>query len=281
MTTADAALGASDLSSLFYNVEGFDSALLEWGTANAKTVTLSFWVKAAKTGTHHVAFANSAGNRGYAAAYTVSVANEWEYKTITLTGDLTGTWIGATTGKGLTIRFTLAAGSNYQASASDTWEAMNVLGASDIVNEVDDTANNFFLTGVQLEVGSSETPFAHRVFQRELELCHRYYERKSSASVVAMPYAVGLNPISTQNKSVLPYAVKRAFPTITFGAAVGDFNIRSGGAAYAVTALAVEGIGLIAARIQSTVASGLTGGGCGIFEDAGSGVSYIEIDSEL
>jgi hypothetical protein len=155
-------------------IEGFNFADMLYGTANAQAVTVSFWVKSSVTGTFGVALANSAYNRGDPASFTVSSANTWEQKTVTIAGDTTGTWIGATNGVGARLSFAMAAGSSRSA-ASGAWSASTVLGVSGQVNLMATNGATFQVTGVQLEKGSTATSFDYRPYGTELALCQRYY----------------------------------------------------------------------------------------------------------
>jgi hypothetical protein len=172
-TTADASVAAADVAGIRYFVEGFDSVVLAAGTSAAKNITISFWVKSAKTGTHSVVVQNGGNNRGYPASYTVSVADTWEYKTLTLLMDTVGTWIGATNGIGVGLFFPLIVGSNFTDPA-DAWVSAESYGVNSGVNILDNAANNFFLTEIQVEVGSVATEFESRPYGTELALCQRY-----------------------------------------------------------------------------------------------------------
>jgi len=208
VTTADASLGATDTYSIIQPIEGFNTAHLGFGASDAATVTLSFWVKSPKTGTNHVAFYNAAVNRSYPASYTVTSANTWEKKTITLSGDVTGTWVGATNGIGLNISFALGVGSNYEGTA-DAWQAGILTSASGAANCMDNTANNFFLTGVKLEVGSTATDFVPDNYGTALAKCQRYYCETGTGLACYLSSA-------SQNFVSDVYPVEmRAAPTIT------------------------------------------------------------------
>jgi len=180
VTTADASIAAGEFAFIRQGIEGLNITDLAWGTANAKTITLSFWVSSSKTGTHFVAFKNSAQDRAYAASYTVSVADTWEFKTITVAGDQSGTWL-TTNGTGIQVCWALAIGSTYQTATANGWVAGDVYATSAQVNVMDSTANNFYITGVQLEKGSTATSFDYRPYGTELVLCQRYFQLSRSA----------------------------------------------------------------------------------------------------
>ena len=174
VTTADTSIAAGEYGVLSQYIEGLNTSDLAWGTASAQTVTLSFWVKSTTTGTYCVSFRNSGNSRSYVATYSVASANTWEYKTITVSGDTSGTWLG-TNVVGISIAFCFAVGSTFQTTAG-AWQAGNFLGTSAQTNLLASTANEIRITGVQLETGSTATPFERRSYGQELALCQRYFQ---------------------------------------------------------------------------------------------------------
>lgn len=165
--------GASDVYQIFQQIEGLNTYDLAWGTSAAKTVTVSFWVKSSITGSYAFRLCNSAGNRSYVAAYSISVANTWEYKTITIPGDITGTWL-TNNGIGVTVTFDLGSGSNLNAPAANTWYGADYRRLSSTVNWISTNGATFYVTGVQFETGSIATPFERRLYPHELMMCQRY-----------------------------------------------------------------------------------------------------------
>lgn len=158
-------------------IEGFNFADFAYGTASAATLTLSFWVRSSLTGTFGGALQNNAENRSYGFTYTISAANTWEQKTITIVGDTSGTWVGATNGIGLYVNFNLGTGSLYGAATNGAWAsgttAFTPSGATSVVGT---NGATFYITGVQLEKGSTATSFDYRPYGTELALCQRYFE---------------------------------------------------------------------------------------------------------
>jgi hypothetical protein len=167
-------VASGDYFALNQSIEGFNVADLAWGTANAQTVTLSFWVRSSLTGTFGGALKNSAGNRSYPFTYTISVANTWEQKTITIAGDTSGTWV-TNNGIGIYVQLGLGTGSTWNGTAG-AWAAGNFISATGATSVVGTNGATFYITGVQLEVGSSATPFERRLYNQELANCQRYYE---------------------------------------------------------------------------------------------------------
>jgi hypothetical protein len=173
-TTADAALAAGQFVRFVQAIEGYNMADFGWGTASAQTVTLSFWVRSSLTGTFGGAFRNSAGNRSYPFTYSISAADTWEQKSITVAGDTTGTWL-TTNGVGVNVQFGLGVGTTYSGTAG-AWAASYLLSATGAVSVIGTLNATWYVTGVQLEKGTQATSFDFRSIGQELALCQRYYE---------------------------------------------------------------------------------------------------------
>ena len=164
---------ASDFFTLVQYIEGYNVADLGWGTANAQTVTLSFWVRSSLTGTFGGSFNSTNNGRSYPFTYTISSANTWEQKTVTVAGDTSGTWETTNT-RGMGVRFNLGAGSTYSGTAN-TWSSASYFAPTGAVSVVGTSGATFYITGVQLEKGSTATSFDYRPYGTELNLCQRYY----------------------------------------------------------------------------------------------------------
>jgi hypothetical protein len=167
-------------------IEGLNVSDLGWGTADAKTVTLSFWVRSSLTGTFGGSLRNSNVTRSYPFTYTISSANTWEYKTVTIAGDTSGTWL-TTNGIGIRLCFSIGSGSTFSGTAG-AWAGSNFTTATGATSVVGTNGATFYITGVQLEVGSTATSFDYRPYGTELALCQRYYEKS-----YAVETAVGTN----------------------------------------------------------------------------------------
>ena len=186
-------VGASEVFMFRQPIEGFNTADLDWGTANAKTVTLSFWVYSSLTGTFGGAIENNDGNRCYVYSYSIPVANTWTQITATIVGDTTGTWVGATNGIGLRIAFTFGAGSTVSGTAG-SWGSTRYFSVTGATSVVGTNGATFYITGVQLEKGSTATSFDYRPYGTELQLCQRYFYRivNASASTGYVPNITGV-----------------------------------------------------------------------------------------
>jgi hypothetical protein len=176
LTGTGASSGAAGYGVLRQAIEGTNMYQLKFGTSAAESVTLSFYVKSSLTGTFAVSIRNQAGNRAFAATYTISSANTWEYKTITIAGDTSGTWT-ADTGIGLHVQFDLGVGSNYDIATGAWTSGSNMFGGESTVKLTETTNATWFLTGLQVEVGKQATPFEHRSYEEEWERCIRYFQR--------------------------------------------------------------------------------------------------------
>jgi hypothetical protein len=173
---------SSDSFSIQQKIEGLNIADLAWGTANAATVTLSFWVRSSLTGTFGGSILNSAGNRSYPFSYTINSANTWEKETITIAGDTSGTWL-TTNGIGLHLSFGLGQGSTVSGTAG-SWSGSTFLNATGATSVVGTNGATWYVTGVQLEKGSTATSFDYRPYGTEFSLCQRYLPVIAAGSYV-------------------------------------------------------------------------------------------------
>jgi hypothetical protein len=171
--TADASLSSTQRVILLHRFEGFNTADFAWGTANAKAVTLSFWVKSTLTGMFGAAIQNADVNRAYPFSYTINAANTWEYKTVTISGDTTGTWAVDNT-QSLRLTLGLGVGSTYNGTAG-SWTAADINSVTSATSLIGTLGATWQITGVQLEVGSTATAFDYRQYGTELLLCQRYF----------------------------------------------------------------------------------------------------------
>jgi hypothetical protein len=203
-TTVDSSIAAGDYWSIYQGLEGYNTASFGFGQTGTRYVTLSFWVKGTKTGIHSVALQNNAANRSYVAEYTINVTNTWEYKTITIAVDTTGTWENGTSA-GIYLYFALMCGTTFKTTAG-AWAAGAFLASSNQVNAMDANTNVFKIALIQLEAGQVATAYDVRSVQQELALCQRYYQtRVLRVPATATPASIPIN--------------MRAIPTIAGGGA--------------------------------------------------------------
>ena len=174
-TTADSSLSSTQFCCFVQSIEGYNMADFDFGISSAKTVTLSFWVRSSLTGTFGGVLKNNAGNRSHPYTYTINAADTWEYKTVIITGDTTGTWL-KTNGRGAYLQWGLGVGSTYSGTAG-AWGAANYISATGATSVISNLNATWYITGVQLEVGDTATPFEHRSYGDELLKCCRYYQR--------------------------------------------------------------------------------------------------------
>ena len=233
ITTADASLGATQYASCYQLIEGYNTADLAWGTANAQTVTLSFWVKSSLTGTFGGSVTNSGWGSTYPFTYTISAANTWEYKTVTIAGSTSGTWL-TTNGLGIGLFFGLGVGADYSGTAG-AWTTGVKISATGATSVIGTNAATWQIALVQLEIGSTATPFERRLYNQELANCQRYYQLMSSFAVAG--YSSGNNESifgSYQFKTTM-----RAAPTVT----VTSTGSTSRLSAFNVNTTSIDGVG--------------------------------------
>jgi hypothetical protein len=258
-------VGALDYYGFNQLVEAFNMQDLGWGTAGAQTVTFSFWVYASVTGTYSGAIrTGDSSNYSFPFTYAISVANTWEYKTVTIPGPTAGTW-GTGNSVGLDVWFSLGTGSTFKGTAG-AWAAANYVGATGEVALVNTNGATFYITGVQLEKGSTATSFDYRPYGTELALCQRYYYRigpgfgndinlplngfagNTTVALLTIPFLVSMRAAPTaleQSGTAADYAIRYAGGTVANCSAVPTF---------------VSG-NVFGSQVLLTVASGLTAGG--------------------
>jgi hypothetical protein len=255
--SAATSVAAGDYYFLGQKIEGFNFADCGWGSASAAAITLSFWCRSSVTGTYGGALVNSAQNRSYPFSYTISTANTFEYKTITIAGDTSGTWIGATNGVGVRLRLGFGVGSTYSGTAG-AWAAANYMAPTSSTNWISTSGATFYITGVQLEKGSTATSFDYRPYGTELALAQRYYFQYAAASADGQEAVARTALTSFDLTTYLPVTMRSA-PTLilpsgsTYGRLVGH-DTSGAATAQNVTAMSVQ------ASNQSLSAIHLAGG---------------------
>ena len=283
VTTADASIGATQSYLVGQYIEGFNFFDVNWGTANAKTVTVSFWVYSSVTGTFSGSLRNSAVNRSYPFTYTISSANTWEQKSVTIAGDTTGTWVGATNGIGVAVIFSLGGGSTLSGTAG-AWAGANYTNATGATNLISTLNAVFYITGVQLEVGSTATSFDYRPYGTELALCQRYYERRTVGSQNNERLATtGMSNGSTSAQIAIQMLVqKRSAPALNVGN-LSNSNCYNGAANGTPTSYGLDNAGVFIVNIGlfGLTAGLATGGAIQWCWNNSSPTPYIEFSSEL
>ncbi len=277
--------GSSDGFPVGQSIEGFNVADLGWGTANAASVTLSFWVRSSLTGTFGGALRNSPGNRSYPFAYTISAANTWEQKTVTIAGDTSGTWL-TDSGIGVNLVFSMGAGSSYSGTAG-AWVAANNTTVTGAVSVVGTNGATWYVTGVQLEKGSTATSFDYRPYGTELALCQRYAQKISAdATAIYSRFGSGFCQSTTVFDALIPFKVPmRTSPALTTTGTASNYAVYSGAgtvtACNGVPALNTSGTSPDVASVQPSVASGLTSGQGGALISNNNASSYLLFTAEL
>lgn len=220
VSTSAYSVGASDTFLLTQKIEGFNIVDFAWGGSGAQSVTLSFYVRSSLTGTFGGSITNNGSTRTYLFSYSINSANTWEYKTITIPGDTTGTWL-TNNGIGLVLRFGLGSGSTFSGAVG--WQTGNIVQPTGTQSLVGTNGATFYITGVQLERGSAASPFDWRPYGTELALCQRYYAKTfpqatAPAQNVTFNGAVGAVAPATGAAVVAVWVlpvVMRASPTMT------------------------------------------------------------------
>jgi hypothetical protein len=200
---------SGDYFALLQQIEGFNIADLGWGTAAAKTVTLSFQVRSSLTGTFGGSITGYGNSRSYPFTYSVPAANTWTTISVTVPGDTTGTWLTNNSG-GIGVWFGLGVGSTSSGTAG-AWAASNLYSATGAVSLVGTSGATINITGVQLEVGTQATSFEYRQYGTELALCQRYYEKSASTDNNLLGFCYAANNLNTPIQFLVE---KRAAPTL-------------------------------------------------------------------
>lgn len=276
VTTADASVASNDVVSLQTKVEGLNARHLV-----DKICTLSFWVSSPKTGAHSVSIVSYGSDRVYPFTYTVNSANTWEKKTKTFTLDVAGggTWAWDTN-HAFKIRFPLMAGSDYANGTDSTWGTTGLYGVtSGQANVMDSTDNNFYLAGLQLELGSTATEFDYRSYSVEHSLCQRYL-LKFGGQAAYEPLGVGFCATTAQARVWIEFPVEmRAAPAFyTTDSSKWQVRCTSDVQCSSVSLAIATTRG---ADIVAAVASGLTAGGGAFVRANNDTAAYILLYADL
>ena len=285
VATADSSIAAADAYRFTYTVEGKDIATVGLGNSDCQTMTLTFWVRSSVTGTYGIGFQNSAETENYVDEYAISSANTWEKKVINIPVRTSGTWL-TTNGVGLGIRWDLGSGTNYNGTA-DTWQTTSgkVYRTSSCVNWIATASATFYVTGVQLEVGTFDAnsipPFQHESFGDSLIRCQRYcqvFAGGAASDVFATGQAYG----TTNWLCCLHlHTQMRTQPSVAFAGSASDYSVFSA-AAGNVTTTSVSATNLTpdAVNLIGTTSSGLSAGNATMLR-ALNATASVTVTSEL
>jgi len=255
--------GASEAFLLNHYIEGLNIADFAFGTASATPITLSFWVRSSLTGVFGFSFSNELSNRAYITNYTINSANTWEQKTITISGDVSGTW-QTNNAIGLQIRFDLGSGSSFNGTAG-AWGSSNLLRTSGSQSIVGTNGATFYITGIQLEKGSTATSFDYRPHGTELALCQRYYYRTTSpaSGIYIVNSALSVAATLAYGTNVFPVPLRDRPTALEQDGTAANYYVVRGGASGQTVCSAVPAFvqaSVNQAITSFTVASGLTNG---------------------
>jgi hypothetical protein len=264
-------------------IEGYNVSDLGWGAAGASPVTLSFWVRSSLTGTFGGSFTNSAYNRSYPFTYTISSANTWTQISVSIVGDTTGTWL-TTNGIGVNVIFSMGMGTD-QSGTAGAWAAGNYQSATGAVSVVGTNGATWYVTGVQLEAGSTASPFEYRQYGTELALCQRYYQANnfSEAQGVYTKFGSGVALNTTQARTNTSLLVKmRTYPSLVVTSTAANYGVATTSdiACSAVPTINSNSNPIIA-TIELTVASGLTAGNAVLAQANNNQTAYVGFNAEL
>lgn len=257
VTTADSSIAAADYYAFNYNIEGNDIIRTGYGTSDAVSMTLSFRARSSVGGKYSVTVYNHNGSRGYLNTFDL-VADTWKYVTLSFAGDTGGTW-NKDNSKGLVIRFDLGGGSNGNGTANQ-WTTSGSFAAnhtSDSVKWISTNAATFNLTGVQLEVGNTATPFEHRSFGDELARCQRYLEvleKASGESVIGTGLAYSTTRLLVSHSFKV---TKRSSPSLTVDGSASGIQLLEGGGGWTDCSSITGNYHTSGGRIDCTVGSAI------------------------
>jgi len=277
------AVAATDVFYIYQRIEGFNIADLAWGTANAKTVTLSFQVYSSLTGTFGGSIANGGETRSYAFSYSIPTANTWTTISVTIPGDTSGTWTSDNTA-GMEVNFSLGAGTSRSGTAN-TWTASMLYQPTGATSVVGTSSATWYVTGVQLEIGSTATTFERRLYNQELANCQRYYYRITPGAN-QIEFGCGMAQNTAVADGNIPFLVSmRTAPTaLEQDGTAADYGMQVGGGAR-TNCSAVPGFNnatTVQSNVRFTRASGLTAGQIILFQTGSSGsTAYLAWSAEL
>ena len=271
-------VGATDYFQQQHRIEGFNVADLNWGTANAKTITISFWVRSSLTGSFGASLTNNDSSRWYPFSYTISSANTWTQISVTIAGDTSGTWTTTNT-IGLQLNFGLGVGSTYSGGGNAWTSSVYIVPASS-VSVVGTSGATFYITGIQLEVGSNATGFEYVNYQTSLANCQRYYSKIGISQGNDVAMACGLSTSSTGAAYYIKYATTmRSYPTISVFGLVSTDAVNYNAVIDSISSTKTS---LDSARLQLTSSGGgMTQYRPALLSCVNGGTGYVDFSAEL
>jgi hypothetical protein len=272
-------VAVGDILGIQQRIEGFNTADLQWGTANAKAITLSAWVYSSLTGTFGGSLINSAQNYSYPFTYTISTANTWTQISVTIAGPTAGTWIGATNGIGIQVNFGIGGGTTYSGTAG-AWASQQKYTATGATSVVGTNGATFYITGVQLEVGSSATGYEYENYTSLLTKCLRYYYRIKNDGPNFTSFGVGvINNSTTVDRAYTALVTPmRVYPTVGYS----GLRIYDGTTAANITSLISNfSNSFVGSYSFGASGGGLTTGRAGMIIEQNSSAGYLDFSAEL
>ena len=279
-TTADASPAAGDVMQMQYKIEGQMLQYLKKGTSSAESLTLSFWVRSNKTGTYVAELYDMDNTRSISKSYTINSADTWEKKTLTYAGDTTGSFTNDNN-LSLQLYIWLASGTRYTSGTLNTsWGSITDANrASGQVNLGDSSSNTFYITGIQLEAGTSASDFEFLPYDVNLQRCYRYYQRFTGGSL-DLAFIGACSHYATGNAyGALHYYPKRSAPTLGYSNLSG-LSYFSNGANASPTLIQINQGNTLCAEVRIDQSSVQSAGGNGWMRIVGTS-EYVDLSSEL
>ena len=282
VTTADATNNGA--YSFCQRIEGFNSSDLGLGSTTAKSITISFWVRSSVTGTYCVSLRNKTATESYVAEYSISVADTWEYKTVSLPTVASGTW-EVTNDQGILLDFVLGSNTGRETTAG-AWQSGNFISTANQTEWIATSGATFYITGVQLEAGDTATPFEHRSYGQELALCQRYFHRIERGGTWTIA-AEGTWATSGGFQSAIFFPVQMRVPPTFSYSGTGTWDAvynASATASITGTISLIDNADGRAALLSGTANSGTTpgiGAGGGTRIQTNTAGEYMQFDAEL
>ena len=280
VTTADASLGASSFYQIMHSIEGYNISDIRLGNSLCKEMSLSFWVKASQTGTYPFQLSNPAGTRCYPISVAINTSNTWEYKTINISATTSGTFLGGNL-NGLMLRMAFGFGANFIGATPNLWGDFSgylVSFPTTTNNMMATSGATFYITGVQLEAGSSASPFAHENYGDTLRKCQRYYERVSYDTHRTVCASAYYNTIDSYGAFL--FYQKRSLPTFSVSAA-SALKVYANGGTKTSTSVNFQDAATSSIRLNVGITPSTNPQGHGCWVEFVDAAGYFEIDAEL